>query len=88
MIVFPDFGSLTGLDTLREVVGAALMFVLVVSVLMVVVSAVAWGVGSWSGNPQTSARGRVGVLVALGGALMAGAGMTIVNTLIAYGFTL
>ncbi|QBE48278.1 DUF6112 family protein [Leucobacter triazinivorans] len=88
MIVFPDFSGLTGISTLQEVVGAALMFVLIVSVLMLVVSAVAWGVASSAGNPQTAARGRVGVLVSLGGALMSGAAMTIVNTLISYGQTL
>ncbi|QIM18694.1 hypothetical protein G7066_08865 [Leucobacter coleopterorum] len=88
MNVFPDFGSITGLHSLREVVGAALMFVLVVSVLMLVISAVAWGIGTWSGSPQVSTKGRVGVLVSLGGALMAGAAMTIVNVLINYGNTL
>ncbi|GAB2548102.1 DUF6112 family protein [Leucobacter ruminantium] len=85
MNVFPDFGSLSGLNSLREVIGAALTFVLIVSVLMTVVSATAWGIGAWNGNPQTAARGRVGVLVALGGALCAGAAMAIVNTLIGYG---
>lgn len=88
MNVFPDFSSLTGLDSLREVVGAALMFVLVVSVLMLVISAVSWGVGVWSGSPQVSTKGRIGVLVSLGGALMAGAAMTIVNVLLDYGDTL
>ena len=85
MNVFPDFGSLTGIDSLQDAVGAALMFVLIVSVLMLVVSAIAWGIGTGAGNPQTAARGCVGVLVSLGGALMAGAAMTLVNLLIVYG---
>lgn len=88
MNVFPDFSGLFGISTLQEVVGAAIMFVLVVSVLMLVICAVAWGVASSTGNPQTATRGRIGVLVSLGGALMAGAAMSIVNTLISYGQTL
>ena len=84
MTVFPDFGSLD-LGGIEDVIGAALMFVLIVSVLMLVVSAIAWGIGTGAGNPQTAARGRVGVLVSLGGALMAGAAMTLVNLLIVYG---
>lgn len=88
MIVFPDFRGLAGIDTLREVIGAALAFVLVVSVLMLVISAVAWGIGSWMGSPQNATRGKIGVLVSVGGALMAGAAMTIVNVLIAYGYAL
>ena len=87
MIVFPDFGTL-GIDTLEDVIGAALMFVLVVSVLMLIISAVSWAIGTWGGNPQTAARGRVGVLVSLGGAAMAGAAITIVNVLLSYGTTL
>mgnify|MGYP003459168509 CR=1 FL=1 len=85
MNVYPAFGGLTGIDTLQEGVGAAIMFVVVVSVLMLIVSSVAWGVGTWMGNPQTAARGRIGVLVSLGGALMAGAAMTLVILLITYG---
>lgn len=84
MTVFPDFGSLD-LGGIEDVIGAALMFVLIVSVLMLVVSAVAWGVGAWNGAPGTATKGRIGVLVSLGGALMAGAAVTLVNTFLDYG---
>lgn len=87
MIVFPDFGTL-GIGTLEDVIGAALMLVLVVSVLMLIISATSWAIGTWGGNSQTASRGRIGVLVSLGGALMAGATISIVNVLLNYGTTL
>ncbi|MBC9943167.1 hypothetical protein ICL81_01310 [Leucobacter sp. cx-328] len=87
MNVFPDFGSLD-LGGFEEVIGAALMFVLIVSALMFIISSVAWALGTWGGNPNTAMRGRVGVLVALGGALMAGAAVAIVNLFLSYGSTL
>lgn len=87
MNVFPDFGSLD-LGDLEEVIGAALMFVLIVSALMFIISSVAWAMGAWGGNPNTAMRGRVGVLVSLGGALMAGAAVAIVNLFLSYGSTL
>lgn len=87
MSVFPDFGSLD-LGGLEEVIGAALMFVLIVSALMFIISSVAWAIGTWGGNPNTAMRGRVGVLVSLGGALMAGAAVAIVNLFLSYGSTL
>lgn len=40
MDVFPDFDGLAGIDDLREVVGALLMFALVIAVLMLIVSAI------------------------------------------------
>lgn len=87
MNVFPDFDALD-LGTLENVIGAALMFVLVVSVLMLLISAVAWASGTWGGNPQTATKGRVGVLVSLGGALMAGAAIAIANVFLGYGSAL
>lgn len=87
MNVFPDFGSLDP-GSLEDAIGAALMIVLVVSVLMFIVSAVAWAAGTWGGNPQTAMRGRVGVFVSLGGAVMAGAAVAITNMFLTYGPTL
>lgn len=85
MNVFPDFEGLSGIAELREIAGALLMFVLVVAVLMVIVSAIAWAVGSAHGNYQMAAKGRIGVLVSLGGAILAGAGVAWINWLISVG---
>ena len=85
MDVFPDFDGLAGIDDLREVVGALLMFALVIAVLMLIVSAIIWAVSSSTGNYAAAAKGRVGVLVSLGGAVLAGAGVAWMKWLIGIG---
>lgn len=85
MGVFPDFEGLSGIEDLREVAGALLMFVLIVAVLMLIVSAICWAIGAGNGNYQLAARGRAGVFVALGGAVLAGAGVAWLNWLITIG---
>ena len=85
MDVFPDFEGLSGISELREVAGAVLMFVLIVAVLLLIVSAICWAIGSSNGNYQTATRGRVGVFVALGAAVLAGAGAAWLNWLITVG---
>lgn len=85
MGVFPDFDGLSGIGELREIAGALLLFVLVVAVLMVIVSAIAWAIGSSNGNFQMAGRGRVGVLVSLGAAILAGGLVAWLNWLIGVG---
>ncbi|WP_454159333.1 DUF6112 family protein [Microbacterium lacticum] len=85
MEVFPDFEGLSGIEDLREVAGALLMFVLIVAVLMLIVSGVCWAIGSSNGNYQLAGRGRVGVFVSFAGAILAGAGVAWLNWLITIG---
>lgn len=85
MNVFPDFDGLSGISELREVAGALLMFVLVVAVLMLIVSAICWAIGAANGNYQVATKGRIGVFVALGGAILAGAGVAWMNWLVTIG---
>ena len=85
MDVFPDFDGLAGIDDLREVVGALLMFALVIAVLMLIVSAIIWAISSSTGSPQTATKARLGVWVALGAAALAGAGVAWVNFLLSVG---
>lgn len=85
MGVFPDFDGLSGIGDLRTIVGALLTFVLIVAVLMLIVSAIVWAVASAHGNHSTAGKGRVGVLVALGAAVLAGAGVAWMNWLISLG---
>ena len=85
MDVFPDFEGLSGISELREIAGALLMFVLVVAVLMVIVSAIAWAIGAANGNLQMSTKGRIGVLVSLGGAILAGGAVAWLNWLVSVG---
>lgn len=85
MGVFPDFEGLGGIGDLKQVIGALLTIVLVVAVLMVIVSAICWAFGASHGNPALASKGRVGVLVGIGAAALAGAGVAWVNWLIALG---
>lgn len=86
--VYPDLNGVGGLSTLISIVGALLTIVLVVAVLMLLVSGIVWAVSSSAGNPQTAAKGKVGVFVALGAAVLAGAGVTWMNFLLGLGDTL
>ena len=85
MDVFPDFDGLAGIGDLKQVVGALFMFVLIIAVLMLIVSAIIWAVSASSGNYSAAAKGRVGVLLALGAAALAGGGVAWMNWLIALG---
>src|SRR5699024_1789475 len=86
--VFPDFDAVGGSDLILEVLGALLTIVLVFSLLMLLVSVIAWALGASTGNLQTTARGRTGVLVSLAGATLAGGAVVWMNWLIALGGTL
>lgn len=83
--VFPDFGAVGGIGDLRDVVGALLTYVLIFAVLTILICAVTWAIASSSGNYQSAARARAGVLVAIGAAVLAGGGVAWMNFLIGVG---
>lgn len=85
MGVFPDFDGLGGIGDLEEVIGALLTFVLVIAVLMLIVSGIAWAIAASTGNYAAAGKARTGVLVALGAAIVAGGGVTWMNWLISIG---
>jgi len=85
MNVFPDFDAVNGASGLAAAIGALLTFVLVIAVLMLIICAIAWGVGSALGNAQIVFRARTGCFVAIGAAALAGAGVAWANFLITVG---
>lgn len=85
MDVFPDFEGLSGIGDLREVVGALFLFVLIIAVLMLIVSGIVWAISASTGNHTASSKGRSGVLVSLGAAILAGGGVAWMNWLIGVG---
>ena len=85
MDVFPDFDGLGGIGDLKQVIGALLTIVLIVAVLMLIVSAIVWAIAAANGNHAIASKGRTGVLVALGAAVLAGGGVAWMNWLIALG---
>ena len=76
--VTSNASGLPGLGQLRSIVGAMLTFGLVACVAAVVIAAVVWGFGANSGNPHVAGRGKTGVVVAAGAALLIGAANAIV----------
>ena len=57
----------------------------VAAVLMLIVSAIVWAIAAANGNHAIASKGRTGVLVALGAAVLAGGGVAWMNWLIALG---
>ena len=75
----PNTDGLPGIEQLRVIVGAAMTVGLILPVLALIISAVVWGYGANSSNPHLASRGKVGVLVSCGAAIICGASVTLVN---------
>lgn len=79
--IAPNLGAVMS-SGLGDVVGALLTITLVVAVCLLIVCAVTWAIGTGSGAWQATARARAGVLVALGGATLAGGALAWTNWLL------
>lgn len=77
--ISPNTNGLPGIAQLREVVGAMMTIGLILSVLALIIAATVWALGANSSNPHLAGRGKFGVLVALGAAIVTGASVTLVN---------
>lgn len=75
----PNGTGLPGIDQLRTIVGAVMTVGLILSVLALIVAAIVWGFGANSSNPHLASRGKLGVLVSCGAAIICGAAVTLVN---------
>lgn len=75
----PNGSGLPGIDQLRIIVGAVMTVGLILSVLALLVSAIVWGFGANSSNPHLASRGKLGVLVACGAAIICGGAVTLIN---------
>jgi hypothetical protein len=77
--ISPNSNGLPGIGQLRSVVGASMTVGLILAVLALIISAVVWALGANSSNPHMAGRGKVGVLVGLGAAIVTGASVALVN---------
>ncbi len=75
----PNSNGLPGIAQLREIVGAVMTVGLILAVLALIVSAIVWAYGSNSSNPHLAGRGKVGVLISCGAAVLCGAAVTLIN---------
>lgn len=81
--VSPNHGA-PGAHQMGVLVGDLLFYALLGCVAGVIIGGATWALASHSGNYQHAARGKLGFLAGLGGALVAGAAVALVN----YGFGL
>ena len=75
----PNSSGLPGIEQLRIIVGAVMTVGLILAVLALIVSAIIWAYGSNSSNPHLAGRGKIGVLVSCGAAVVCGASVTLIN---------
>ena len=75
----PNTDGLPGIAQLRTIVGAVMTVGLILAVLALIVSAIVWAMGANSANPHLAGRGKSGVLIALGAAILCGGAVTLVN---------
>lgn len=68
----PNTDGLPGVGAAEHIVGALLTFGVIAAVAGLAISAIVWGVGGHSSNPQMAHRGKSGVLIALAAALLIG----------------
>ncbi len=77
--ITPNSTGLPGINALRTIVGAVMTIGLILAVLALVIAAVVWGFGSHSSNPHLASRGKTGVLVACGAAILTGGAVAFIN---------
>jgi len=77
--VTPNRNGLPGVDAAIGIVGALLTFGLIAAVAGIAIGSMVWAVGSHSSNPHYANRGKTGVLVSAGAAILVGSAVTIVN---------
>ena len=77
--VQPNHNGLPGIAAIEKIVGALLTFGLIAAVAGIAISAIAWAVGNHSSNPHVAGRGKTGVLVSAGAAMLIGAANTLVT---------
>lgn len=77
--ITPNDNGLPGIAALRTIVGAVMTVGLILSVLALIVAAVVWAFGSHAANPHLAGRGKTGVLVACGAAVLCGGAVALVN---------
>ena len=75
----PNSNGLPGIGQLKSIVGATMTVGLIVAVLALIVSAAVWALGANSSNPHMAGRGKFGVLIGLGAAIITGASVALVN---------
>ncbi len=81
----PDFGAVGAAGDLGAMVGALLTYGVMVAVLMLVVSAAVWAIATATGGWNSAQKAKIGMLVALAGAVLCGGALTWADWLLEVG---
>ncbi|WP_342586057.1 DUF6112 family protein [Xylanimonas protaetiae] len=85
--VAPDFTALGSDEKLARIIGALMTVALLVAVIVLIASAITWAIASNAGSWHLAQRARAGVLVALGGAVLAGGAIAWMSWLLGVGLS-
>ena len=77
--VSPNSSGLPGISELQNIVGALLTIGLIAALAGLAIAAAAWAIGSHSANPVMAGRGKSGVLVSFGAAMLTGGSVALIN---------
>jgi hypothetical protein len=77
--VSPNSNGLPGISELQSIVGALLTIALILALAGLALASAAWAIGSHSANPVLAGRGRTGVLVSFGAAMLTGGAVALIN---------
>jgi len=77
--VTPNSDGLPGLGALRQLAGAVVTFSLVLCVVALIISAAAWALGSINSNAHYAGKGKTGVLISAGAAILIGSANAIIR---------
>lgn len=77
--ITPNDDGLPGIAALKTIVGAVMTFGLILAVLALIISAIVWAYGANSSNPGLAGRGKFGVLISAGAAILCGAAVSLIN---------
>jgi hypothetical protein len=83
--VAPNSTGLPGISSLSNIVGALLTIGLIACVAGLVIAAIVWAIGTHSSNPHLASRGKTGVLVAFGAAMLIGGANVLVDFFVTAG---
>ena len=86
--IAPNNDGLPGTSEAMKIVGALLTYGLIASIAGIALAAIAWAFGSHSSNPHVADRGKHGVLVSCGAALLVGGANVLVRFFAAAGSSL
>jgi Family of unknown function (DUF6112) len=77
--VSPNSTGLPGIGELQNIVGALLTIALIAALAGLAIAAAAWAIGSHSANPVLAGRGKSGVLVSFGAAMLTGGAVALID---------